>query len=80
MALEPQEQIRHRDLLADTPADPKPKAPDAKMAKDWRALYAHAEQRFQALYNWRLPYWTTWSEIARYMVPRRYYLFVKPNV
>lgn len=67
-------------LLAGAPADPQDKPPSAQEAKDWAILYQHAESRFQSLYNWRLPWWNTWGQIARYMLPRRYYRFVTENV
>lgn len=46
----------------------------------WARLYQHFESRIAALYTWRLPRWNTWGNIARYMRPERYYLFVNANV
>ena len=66
-------------LLSETPADPKDKKPTDKDAGEWAALYTHYESRRQALYNWRLTFWTTWGQIARYMVPHRYYVWIAEN-
>lgn len=66
-------------LLAVTPSElPRAKV-DPQEQRDWLAMYQHCESRFQALYNWRLPYWATWGWIAKYMIPRRYYSFVTAN-
>lgn len=67
-------------LLAGTAPDPRVKPPDALARRDWARLYSHVESRFQALYTWRVPWWTTWGQIARYMLPRRYYAFVEANL
>lgn len=66
-------------LLAGAPADPREKKPDDKQARQWATLYQHFESRRSALYNWRLNAWTTWGQIARYMRPERYYLWVTEN-
>jgi hypothetical protein len=66
-------------LLSEVHADPREVKPSDAEKKEWVALYDHAEQRFGALYNWRLPQWTTWGQIARYMRPDRYYAFITAN-
>src|SRR5579862_99793 len=58
--------------------DPDP--PEAVVSKqeerEWRTLFEHCESRFQALYTWRVPVWTTHGQIARYMLPRRWYAWI----
>src|SRR5580658_5101076 len=66
-------------LLADTDASPEDKKPNPKQEKEWAALYQHYESRRQALYTWRLPFWTTWQQIARYERPDRSYSFIVEN-
>ncbi len=66
-------------LLSEVPAAPQERKPTAKMAKEWATLYQHCESRREALYNWRLPFWSTWGQIARYMRPERYYYFIVEN-
>lgn len=66
-------------LLAETPAAPRDRKPDQKTARQWSSLYTHLESRRQALYTWRLPWWTTWGQIARYMRPERYELYITEN-
>jgi len=51
----------------------------AKEQRDWRIIYDHLESRRASLYTWRLTWWTTWGQIARYMRPERYYYFVTQN-
>lgn len=66
-------------LLAETTADPREQRPDPEAAKQWATLYQHCESRREALYNWRLPWWATWGQIARYLRPERYYYFIVEN-
>jgi hypothetical protein len=66
-------------LLAGTPANPTDRQPSRKEQADWATIYQHCESRRQALYTWRLPWWTTWGQIARYMRPDRYYYWVVEN-
>lgn len=66
-------------LLAETDPDPVERKPNDKQAKEWASLYQHSEARFQSLYTWRLPWWQTWGQIARYLCPRRYYYFITAN-
>lgn len=67
-------------LLAETPAYPQPKKAAPQQNKEWLSLFTHLESRFQSLYMWRVPWWTTWAQIARYMLPRRYYPFIIGNL
>jgi len=66
-------------LLALADADPRESKPSQQEAKDWATLYQHCESRREALYTWRLPWWTTWGQIARYMRPERMYLWITEN-
>ena len=66
-------------LLSETEADPKPDKPSDQDVAQWSALNAHFESRRQALYNWRLNWWTTWGQIARYIRPERYYVWIAEN-
>jgi hypothetical protein len=67
-------------LLSMADPDPKDDEPSIQEQQDWATIYQHCESRRQALYNWRLPWWTTWSQIARYIRPDRYYYFIVENV
>ncbi len=67
-------------LLAEQAADPQDRKPSKADAKEWEGLYNHCEMRLQSLYTWRVPAWTTWGQIARYMLPRRYYAFITSNI
>jgi hypothetical protein len=67
-------------LLALEPSEAKNTPPSIMEQSEWAAVYQHVESRYQALYTWRLPWWTTWQQIARYMMPRRNYLFITANM
>lgn len=67
-------------LLAQQPSDPQFKKPSSQEAKEWATLYEHCEAQFQSLYTWRTSVWTTWGQIARYMLPRRFYAFQTGNM
>lgn len=67
-------------LLSLVPADVTERRPPSSQTREWAALYIHFESRFGALYNWRLPWWQTASQIARYQKPERYYAFITANV
>lgn len=67
-------------LLADASANPTFESASAAEQRDWATLYQHSESRMQALYNWRLSWWNTAGQIARYMKPERYYRFITSNV
>ena len=66
--------------LAETPVEVRPEIPGAAAQAEWETMYNHLESEFQALYTWRVPVWTTAGQIARYMMPRRYYYFITPNM
>ena len=67
-------------LLSETEANPKPSKPTEAEQRQWQTLYQHYEARFAALYAWRLPWWTTAGQIARYMKPARWYAFITANL
>jgi hypothetical protein len=67
-------------VLAETESDPKPTKPSRDDEREWAMLYQHHESRYASLYNWRLPFWATWGQIARYQRPDRYYYFINSNV
>jgi Bacteriophage head to tail connecting protein len=69
-------------LLSQTEADPRADSnrPTQREQQEWAVWHQHCESRRSALYNWRLPHWTTWQEIARFERPERSYAFIVPNV
>lgn len=67
-------------LLSEVPADPKESLPNPSDKREWAALFGHLESRYQSLYMWRTSFWTTWSQIARYMLPRRFYPYITGNM
>lgn len=64
-------------LLAREPA----KAPAERkpQANGWPTMYAHLEARLASLRQWRLSWWTSFGEIARYELPRRYHEYIVGN-
>lgn len=45
----------------------------------WPATYAHLEGQLAMDRNWRLSWWTHWSLLARYILPRRYHWLITAN-
>ena len=66
-------------LLAQAPADPEETKSSADQIREWSTLFQHYESRMQALITWRLPWWTTAGQIARYQKPHRYYHWITPD-
>lgn len=66
-------------LLSETPSDPKPVKSDKAAEAEWATLYNHYESRRQALYSWRLTWWNTAGQIARYMRPERFHYYISEN-
>lgn len=64
-------------LLSLEPADPPPVR--GRIDNDWLILYQHLEARLASFTSWRLSWWQHWSEIAKYMLPRRYHSFITAN-
>ena len=66
-------------LLAQEPANLNAPSSPAPSWLGWPALYRHLEARNAAEKTWRLPWWRTCGEIARFELPRRYHYFVTEN-
>lgn len=66
-------------LLADVGPAPEEEIPSQAKQEEWGQILDHYEQRFQAMYNWRLGTWQTWQQIARYEAPWRNYIFITAN-
>jgi hypothetical protein len=66
-------------LLSEVAADPKSSEPTAQERREWATLVQHEESQYAALYDWRTPWWITAGQIARYLKPYRYYLFITEN-
>lgn len=67
-------------LLSEADPNPKPAKVSRKEEADWQGLYNHLEARRQALWTWRLPWWSVWGQIAQFIRPERYTYFVTANV
>lgn len=67
-------------ILSRTEASPTFIPSTYEQQREWGALYQHFESRYSALYNWRIPWWVTAGQIARFIKPNRYYLFIQSNV
>lgn len=39
---------------------------------DWEITFSHLESRLSAMRDWRYSWWTYWSKLAEYILPRRY--------
>lgn len=46
---------------------------------DWTVVYGKLESRLGALRSWRYSWWTHWSRLAEYFMPRRYVWLVVAN-
>lgn len=47
---------------------------------DWDVTFAHLESRLAAMRTWRYSWWTYWSKLAEYILPRRYHWLVTANL
>lgn len=61
-----------------------PPTPAAKLAAyqpdaDWDVIYTHLEARLSSLRSWRYSWWSYWSVLAEYFIPRRYKWLVTAN-
>lgn len=45
----------------------------------WTRIFSHLESRLLMLKNWRWSWWTHWSRLAEYFLPRRYVWLVVAN-
>lgn len=50
-------------------------APDFK----WDVVFTHLESRLGSLRTWRYRWWTHWSRLAEFFLPRRYHFLVVAN-
>lgn len=64
-------------LLAAQP----PTLPDklTKPSSDWDTIYNHLEARMGMLRSWRYSWWSYWSVLAQFFIPRRYKFLVQAN-
>lgn len=64
-------------LLAQQPAtiDPKPMVDSIS----WGVIFAHCEARLGSLRTWRYSWWSYWSSLAQFFMPRRYHWLVVAN-
>lgn len=59
-------------VLAEQPADPKPRKWNQMEQKEWNALRGHGDVRISNLRTWRSSWWiTNWSDLAEFILPRR---------
>lgn len=47
---------------------------------DWEVIFGHLTSRLAAMRNWRYSWWTYWSKLAEYLLPRRYIWLVTANL
>lgn len=47
---------------------------------DWEVIFGHLESRLNSMRNWRYSWWTYWSKLAEYILPRRYHWLVTANL
>lgn len=47
---------------------------------DWNIIFTHLEARYGMLRVWRYSWWTYWSQLAEYILPRRYRWLITPNL
>lgn len=64
-------------LLAEQPPSPPENLP--KQGKDWPDIFSHLEARLSSMRNWRWSWWSYWSILAQYVLPRRYHWVIVPN-
>jgi hypothetical protein len=66
-------------LLAAEPANPSSALPVAPAYLGWPSMFAHLEARNAALKTWRLSWWRTCGDIARFELPRRFHYWLTEN-
>lgn len=47
--------------------------------KNWGTIFVHLESRLAALRSWRWSWWSYWSTLAEYILPRRYRWLITAN-
>lgn len=50
-----------------------------KDAQNWISIYNHLESRLLAMRSWRWSWWSAWSILAQFFVPKRYLWVVVAN-
>lgn len=65
-------------LLARTPVRPTKKPKDVEK-KEIQVILNHCESSLNSMRNWRYSWWAYWSELARFILPKRYHWVVTPN-
>lgn len=71
-------ELASASLLAQQP----PSLPFKRMDpdEDWDQIFAHVEARMNSMKMWRYSWWTYWSTLAQYILPRRYHWVISANV
>jgi hypothetical protein len=64
-------------LLSEQPLTPKEQLPNYD--DNWTALYNQLESSMNSKRSWRWSWWSYWSVLAEYFLPRRYNWVVTPN-
>lgn len=64
-------------MLAAQPITPKEKMPEQA---NWSLVFSHLESRLGGLRIVRYSWWTYWSQLAEYILPRRYRWLVTANL
>lgn len=65
-------------LLAAQP--PSPPDTERRPGEDWNEIFTHLESRLGMLRTWRYSWWTYWSQLAEYILPKRYHWLVTANL
>jgi hypothetical protein len=70
-------EVMEPSLLAKQPVtkDPRPQAEP----EWWSTVFSHLEARLGSLRTWRYSWWSTWSRLAEFFLPRRYTWLVVAN-
>src|SRR5690349_13190379 len=70
-------EVMEPSLLAKQPVtkDPRPQAEP----EWWNTVFSHLEARLGSLRTWRYSWWSTWSRLAEFFLPRRYTWLVVAN-
>lgn len=65
-------------LLSEQP----PTLPPEKIENDfdWLVVFEHLESTLSSMRSWRYSWWTYWSKLAEFILPRRYHWLVTANL
>lgn len=64
-------------ILAEQPITPDDQLP--RSDEGWDTVFSHLESRLGMLRSWRYSWWSFWSVLARFFLPRRYIWLVVAN-